>query len=189
MGRVYVGERQDGQFNREVVIKILPRGGGRERTRRFELQRDILATLQHPNIALLFDAGALDSGELYIVMEQVTGRHIDDYCTAKTADLNGRITMFSALCNAVGFAHNNLILHRDIKPSNVLVTDDGVVKLLDFGIAKLVACQRARCSSTRSLSGARNQRPVAHRGTHPRELGTASTGAGCGDLRTAFSFR
>ena len=149
MGRVYVGERKDGQFDRKAAIKILPSGVGTEYVRRFEQERAILAGLNHPNIAQLYDAGIASTGNLYLVMELVDGAPIDQYCLEHQCSLEQKIALLIDLCNALGYAHGRLVLHRDIKPSNVLVSDSGRVKLLDFGIAKMIEADGA---GTRGVS-------------------------------------
>lgn len=104
---------------------------------RFENERQILAQLTHNNIARLLDGGTTKEGRPYLAMEYIEGQTIDKYCVKNIPDLNARIELIIQTCKAVTFAHQNLILHRDLKPANILVTDDGTVKLLDFGIAKL----------------------------------------------------
>ena len=107
--------------------------------RRFQQEREILATLEHPNIARLLDAGTTDDKIPFIAMEYVEGLPIDDYCNKNNLDLNQRLDLFREVCAVVNFAHRNLIVHRDLKPSNILVTDDGIPKLLDFGISKILS--------------------------------------------------
>ena len=138
MGQVYLACRADGSFQRDVAIKLidvrhepLP-----DVFRRFEDERRILASLHHPNIAALLDAGRTTSGAMYFVMEYVDGRPITEHCERHALSLRARIELILQVCDAVSYAHRNLIVHRDIKPSNVLVDRDGNVKLLDFGIAK-----------------------------------------------------
>jgi serine/threonine protein kinase/Tfp pilus assembly protein PilF len=140
MGAVYLGERADGQYQRRVAIKLVQGSHAYvpELLRRFSLERRILAGLQHPNIAQLLDAGVTDDGTPYLVMEYVEGLRIDKYCDSNTLSLRARIELFRHVCTAVQYAHRNLVVHRDIKPSNILVTGDGIPKLLDFGIAKLL---------------------------------------------------
>ncbi len=138
MGTVYLAERDDDQFRQRVAIKLLRRGlGSEELTRRFRHERQILATLDHPHIARLLDGGVVD-GAPYIVMEYVEGVPLTAYCEARGLDTAQRLQLFGDVCEAVQYAHQNLIVHRDLKPSNILVTGDGRVKLLDFGIAKLL---------------------------------------------------
>ena len=140
MGAVYLAERVDGKFEQKVALKLLKREMNTSALRRhFEQEREILATLQHPNIARLLDAGTTDDHVPYIAMEYVDGLPIDDYCTMHGLDLNSRLELFIAVCGPVDFAHRNLVVHRDLKPSNILVTRDGVPKLLDFGISKILS--------------------------------------------------
>lgn len=140
MSVVYRAKRTDGEFEREVVIKIMqPFGIDREdRFRRLRDERQILASLNHPNIAKVFDGGVTPEGWPYMVMELVDGASFIDYCNDHNLNLIERLNLFTSVCRAVNYAHQNLILHRDLKPGNILVTNDGRVKLLDFGIAKLL---------------------------------------------------
>ncbi len=139
MGAVYLAQRADQEFDQRVAIKVVRRGMDTDEiVRRFRSERQILAHLDHPNIAKLFDGGSTDDGRPYFVMEQVEGRPIDDYCADQTLTVRQRLELFREVCAAVHFAHQNLIVHRDLKPGNILVTPDGVPKLLDFGIAKLL---------------------------------------------------
>jgi serine/threonine protein kinase/Tfp pilus assembly protein PilF len=142
MGMVYLARRADGLYQRLVALK-LARAPVLDATLRdrFLSERDILAGLAHPNIATLFDGGVTDDGLPYFTMEYVDGRPIDAYCDANRLDLRARIRMFVRTCGAVAAAHRALVVHRDLKPSNVLVTATGEVKLLDFGIAKLLATE------------------------------------------------
>lgn len=139
MGAVYLAERDDSEFRREVAIKLIsPAMLSEETLRRFRDERQILAQLEHPNIAHMLDGGSTDDGTPYLVMEYVEGQPIDEYCDARRLTVRERLAVFSSVCDAVQFAHRNLVVHRDLKPSNILVTSDGVPKLLDFGIAKLL---------------------------------------------------
>ena len=139
MGSVYLAERADGQFDQRVALKLLRIGFDTEdRTRRFLAERQILATLTHPNIARLLDGGVAGAGQPFFVMEYVDGRPLGQYCDAHRLSIQERLGLFVTVCRAVQYAHSNLIVHRDLKPSNILVTDGGTVKLLDFGIAKLL---------------------------------------------------
>jgi len=138
MGRVYRAVRADGQFDREVAIKVLPPGLGREYSLRFEQERQILATLAHPNIAQLYDAGLSDSGNLYLVMELVDGMPIDAFVDDRGIGTTAKTELMLTLSEALAFAHSKLVIHRDLKPSNVFVTRDGDLRLLDFGIAKIL---------------------------------------------------
>lgn len=139
MGDVYKARRDDQEFEKEVAIKIIRGDLASSRiAQRFRGERQILANLDHPNIARLVDGGQGELGEPYIVMEFVGGFPIDTYCEMKTLAINERLRLFIDVCNAVHYAHQRLVVHRDLKPSNVLVNDEGQVKLLDFGIAKLL---------------------------------------------------
>lgn len=139
MGVVYLGRRADGAFRRRVAIKVL--GGSanaEELNRRFEAERQILASLEHPNIAHLLDGGLTGDGRQYLVMEYIDGLPIDVYCDRKRLTIEQRLRLFCTVVRAVHHAHSNLVVHRDLKPSNIFVTEDGLVKLLDFGIAKIL---------------------------------------------------
>jgi eukaryotic-like serine/threonine-protein kinase len=139
MGEVYLAERADAQFEQQVAIKVVHGGAlGRGVHSRLKMERQILAQLDHPNIAHLIDGGSLPDGSAYIVMEYVDGVAIDTYCDTRLLDIPGRLKLFQSVCAAVHYAHQNLIVHRDLKPSNILVTANGNPKLLDFGIAKLL---------------------------------------------------
>ena len=139
MGEVYLAERADDQFEQRVAIKVV-RGGVLTRgvQSRLKVERQILAQMDHPNIAHLVDGGELADGGAYIVMEFVDGIPIDQYCDRHLLDIPARLRLFQTVCSAVHAAHQSLVVHRDLKPSNILVTADGVPKLLDFGIAKLL---------------------------------------------------
>jgi non-specific serine/threonine protein kinase/serine/threonine-protein kinase len=139
MGKVYLSARADDQFKKRVALKILrSEFTDPEILSRFRHERQILATLSHPNIATLLDGGTGQSGEPYLVMEFIEGTPLDLYCDSRNLSISERIVLFQQLCSAVQYIHQNLIVHRDLKPSNILVTPDGVLKLLDFGIAKLL---------------------------------------------------
>lgn len=140
MGRVYLAERADGEFRANVAIKFVsPLFAGPGFKSRFQIEKQALAALRHPNIAQLLDAGIAPDGAPYLVMEYVEGLPIDAYCQSRALTIPARIRLFLNVCSAVTFAHQNLILHRDIKPANVLVNAEGLPKLLDFGIAKILA--------------------------------------------------
>lgn len=137
MGNVYLAKRTDGQFEQQVALKLLRTGFTTEnQIRRFLAERQILATLNHRNIARLLDGGVTDDGQPWFAMEFVKGHPINEYCDEKKLNLKQRLKLFNKVCEAVHSAHQKLIIHRDLKPSNILVTDEGTVKLLDFGIAK-----------------------------------------------------
>jgi non-specific serine/threonine protein kinase/serine/threonine-protein kinase len=139
MGVVFEAERADDQFRQRVAIKLIRRGMDSDLiVRRFRLERQILATLNHPNIAALLDGGATPGGQPYLVMEFVDGEPIDDFVHREKLTLEESLRLFQEVCTAVQFAHQNLVIHRDLKPSNVLVTGERDVKLLDFGVAKLL---------------------------------------------------
>lgn len=139
MGAVYLASRADDQFRKLVAVKLINAAFDNESiTRRFRNERQILASLDHPNIARLLDGGSTEQGSPYFVMEYIEGKPIRDYCDAHRLNTNKRLILFRDVCSAVNYSHQNLIVHRDLKPSNILVTEDGTVKLLDFGIAKLI---------------------------------------------------
>jgi serine/threonine-protein kinase len=145
MGRVWLAQRVDGQLSRRVALK-LPFAGPfqRELMIRFERERDILAALTHPNIARLYDAGITESGQAYLALEYVEGMPVTAFCSAKAQAVVARLRLFCQVLQAVKYAHASLVIHRDLKPSNILVTDDGDVRLLDFGIAKMMIAGEAK---------------------------------------------
>jgi eukaryotic-like serine/threonine-protein kinase len=139
MGSVYLAERVDG-FAQQVAVKLIRRGMDSEAiVRRFRTEIHVQAALgRHPNIAGLIDAGTAEDGRPYFVMEYVDGRRIDEYCDSRRLDVPARLRLFGQVCDAVQFAHQHAVIHRDLKPGNILVTADGVPKLIDLGIAKLI---------------------------------------------------
>lgn len=138
MSTVYLAVRDD-QYQKQVAVKLIKRGMDTDYVvQRFLAERQILANLVHPNIAQLLDGGMTSEGLPYFVMEYVEGVAIDEYCDTQCLSITERLKLFSTVCSAVHYAHQNLVIHRDIKPSNILVTSEGVPKLLDFGIAKLL---------------------------------------------------
>ena len=140
MGIVYLAERADGQFEQQVAVKLLRAGlRGDEQRRRFLQERQILARLEHPAIARLIDGGVSEDGVPFFVMERVQGAPVTEYCAHGALGIEARLRVFLEVCDAVQYAHRNLVVHRDLKPSNILVDAAGRVKLLDFGIAKLLA--------------------------------------------------
>lgn len=140
MGAVWLARRADQQFEKLVAIKLLKRGTDTDEVlRRFHAERQILARLDHPNISRLLDAGTTDDGLPYFVMEYVEGARLNDFVFAQNLSLGDRLRLFRKICGAVQFAHQNLVVHRDLKPGNILVTPEGEPKLLDFGVAKLLA--------------------------------------------------
>jgi eukaryotic-like serine/threonine-protein kinase len=152
MGRVYLAARADQAFEKQVAIKVVERGlDSEEVTRRFESERHILARLDHPNITRIIDGGTTADGLPFIVMDYVEGQPIDEYCDAHALEVDGRLRLFQGVCAAVHYAHQHLVIHRDIKPANVVVTPEGVPRLLDFGIAKLLATSAAPSEPTRTV--------------------------------------
>jgi serine/threonine protein kinase len=139
MGAVYEALRADGEFRHRVAVKLIKRGMDTDFIlRRFRNERQILATLDHPFIAKLLDGGTTDDGLPYFVMEFIEGSPVYRFCDERKLTVAERLRLFQDVCEAVHYAHQKLVIHRDIKPSNILVTADGVPKLLDFGIAKLL---------------------------------------------------
>ena len=139
MGEVYRAIRADDQYRKQVAIKLVRAGQNSDFViRRFKNERQILASLDHPNIARLLDGGTTEEGVPYLVMELIEGQPITEYCDSRNLPIVERLKLFTSVCSAVQYAHQRLIVHRDIKPSNILVTHEGMPKLLDFGIAKIV---------------------------------------------------
>ncbi len=161
MGTVHLAERADGAFEKEVAVKILPpswtRRGARER---FEQERRILARLEHPGIARLLDGGVTPEGVPWLAMEYVEGERIDRYCQERDLSPDDRLALFDQVLAAVHYAHVNLVIHRDLKPSNILVTPEGTVKLLDFGIARIVDEEALRGEATLTGLGLRALTPA-----------------------------
>jgi serine/threonine protein kinase len=158
MGAVYLAERDDDEFLQQVAVKVVRGLLDPERVRQFRNERQILAWLEHPNIARLLDGGTTDDGLPYLVMEHVQGVPIDRHCDAHRLSVAARLRLFLTVCGAVSHAHRSLIVHRDIKPSNILVTAAGVPKLLDFGIARL-ALDGAATESGITRAGGRMMTP------------------------------
>jgi eukaryotic-like serine/threonine-protein kinase len=150
MGSVYLASRADGQFEQHAAVKLL--AGylrGEFFTDRFRVERQALASLNHPNVTRLLDSGVTPEGDPYLVMEYVDGQPIDAYCDQERLAIPGRIRLFLQVCEAVEYAHRHQIVHRDLKPANVFVNREGAVKLLDFGTAKLLAAADADITRTR----------------------------------------
>ncbi|HEV7670140.1 MAG TPA: serine/threonine-protein kinase [Thermoanaerobaculia bacterium] len=140
MGTVYLARREDEHYRRDVAIKVLHFGlANTQAFHRFVAERQILARLEHPNVARLYDGGSTDDGRPYLVMERVDGLPVDEYCDRQRLTLEQRLVLFQKICAAVQYAHQNLLVHRDLKPANILITPEGEPKLLDFGIAKQLA--------------------------------------------------
>ncbi len=139
MGTVYLAVRDDDQYRKQVAIKLVNRGmDTREVVERFRHERQILANLDHPNVARLLDGGTTSDGKPFLVMEYIEGQPLDVYCSSERLSISQRCRLFLEICDAVTYAHRNLIVHRDLKPGNILVTPEGSPKLLDFGVAKLL---------------------------------------------------
>ncbi|MFQ5639455.1 MAG: tetratricopeptide repeat protein [bacterium] len=140
MGAVFLAERAEGEFEQQVAVKLIKRGMDSEQIlKRFKSERQILARLEHPNIARLLDGGVSNEGLPYFAMEYLEGEPISAYCDNRKLPVEKRLELFQTVCAAVHYAHRNLVVHRDLKPGNILVSEDGTVKLLDFGIAKVLA--------------------------------------------------
>ncbi len=153
MGAVYLAERADNQFQKQVAIKVVKRGMDSDAIlRRFGNEQKILAQLDHPNIARLIDGGTTEDGLSYFIMDYVEGLPIDGYCDTHHLPTLDRLKLFRTVCSAVEHAHQHHVVHRDLKPNNILVTGDGVPRLLDFGIAKVLSPDEV--SQTTGLTGA-----------------------------------
>jgi serine/threonine-protein kinase len=150
MGAVFLGERADGQFEQRAAIKLI-QGGSLGLIRRFIEERRILAMLEHPGIARLIEGGLTPGGRPYFAMELIEGMHLDRYCEEHELAIEARLELVDQVCDAVSYAHHHLVIHRDLKPSNVLVTRSGRVKLLDFGIAKLLSGASAAAQTVTRL--------------------------------------
>lgn len=160
MSVVYRAERADGHYEQHVAVKLLPRHFETEhRIARFQAERQILARLNHPNIAQLLDGGVTATGQPYLVMEYVDGVPLTTYCATHACSLNERLLLLHTMCGALQHAHQNLVVHRDLKPENILVTETGVVKLLDFGIAKLLQPEQHDASNALTRTGERPMTP------------------------------
>jgi serine/threonine protein kinase/tetratricopeptide (TPR) repeat protein len=159
MGAVFLAERSDGEFQQRLALKIVRRSfADSDLARRFRQERQILASLNHANIARLLDGGVSEEGEPFLAMEYVDGVRIDEYCDANSLSTEERLNLFRQVCQGVSYAHQNLVVHRDIKPSNILVTEEGVPKLLDFGIAKLINPE-AEAGAAETITGLRAMTP------------------------------
>jgi serine/threonine protein kinase len=159
MGSVYLADRADEAFHKRVAIKIVRPGfADAEITGRFRQEREVLAALDHPTIARLIDGGS-EEGVPYFVMDYADGQPIDIWCDEHKADVTRRLELFRAVCSGVQHAHDHLVLHRDLKPANIFVTADGGVKLLDFGIAKLLARDAVFGTYTHTVTAMRVMTP------------------------------
>jgi serine/threonine-protein kinase len=151
MGTVHLAQRADGEFHQRAALKLLrPSIATDDALRRFELERQILAALTHPGIARLIDGGRTSDGHPYLVMELVEGAPIDRYCRERQLDVKARLALFLQVCRALDHAHRHMVVHGDVKPSNIIVGDTGEVKLLDFGIARLLPAEGGEPASTRT---------------------------------------
>ena len=160
MGSVWLAERIDGKLKRQVALKF-PYAGPNQRqlAERLARERDILAGLEHPNIARLYDADVSSLGQPFLVLEYVDGIPINEYCDQHRLTVRERLVLALQVLNAVQYAHTHLVVHRDLKPSNILITNDGVARLLDFGIAKLVSDRRGARDGAHAV-----RRPGTHAG-------------------------
>jgi serine/threonine-protein kinase len=162
MGAVYLAERSDDQYQKRVALKVLPAwsAGDDRRVQRFLEERQILAALDHPDIARLVDGGVTPDGLPWFAMEYVEGMPADRYCDEHQLSVEDRLELFCRVCAAVQYAHRNLVVHRDLKPANILVTTEGRVKLLDFGIAKLLGSERDAGAPSLTITGERLLTPM-----------------------------
>lgn len=168
MGVVWLAERGDGEFARRVAIKQLQRGRhSDDLVRRFRAERQILASLDHPNIARLLDGGRASDGSPFFVMEYVEGLPIDQYCQQHELSIEERLRLFRTVCLAVQRAHQSLVIHRDLKPANILVTTAGEPKLLDFGIAKLLDPEALAVTAAETRHG---EQPLTPRYASPEQV-------------------
>ncbi len=174
MGAVYLAERSDGQFVQRVAVKMMRAGPlGEEAVRRFRRERQILAWLNHPNVARLLDGGVADVGP-YLVMEYVEGLPIDRHCDEAQLGIQERVKLSLGVIDAVDYAHRNLIIHRDLKPGNILVTADGTVKLLDFGVARLMEDNPGGTEITRTVAAPLTPEYASPEQLRGEQLSTAS---------------
>lgn len=175
MGAVYLAERADAQFEKTVALKLLPLGmAGPDDHHLFLRERQVLARLEHPGIARLLDGGVTDDGTPYFVMEYIKGTPIVEYCEAHGLSEGERLELFIRVCDAVEYAHRNLVIHRDLKSDNILVTEEGEAKLLDFGIARMIAEQEGR-HDTATVAGRRRMTPSTASPEQVRNEAVATT--------------
>jgi eukaryotic-like serine/threonine-protein kinase len=176
MGTVYLGERADGQVQQQVAIKVLHARNLDDNTRaRFQREREILASFDHPGIARLLDVGESEAGEPYYVMEYLRGLPIDAHCDQNRVSIRERLNLFRGICDAVQYAHGKLILHRDIKPSNIIVDAAGVPKLIDFGIAKPIHLHDAESAQQTAI----HQRYFSPVNAAPEQIRGESVSVAC----------
>ena len=160
MGRVYQAVSSDRPKDTKVAIKLIKRWMVTAKTRRhFRIEREALEKLDHPNIAKLLESGITHNGHPFLVMEYVEGQPISRYCDTQKLSTHRRLRLFGDVCAAVQYAHQNLIVHRDLKPNNILVTPDGVCKLLDFGIAKMLDPERTSAGRDQTVTAGRIMTP------------------------------
>ena len=177
MGAVYLAVRTDEVYRKPVALKVVrPEAGTHEVIQRFGREREILASLDPPNLARLLDGGTMPEGLPYFVMDYVEGQPIDTYCDERQLNVAERLKLFRAVCAAVEYAHGRGVVHRDLKPGNILVTGDGVVKLLDFGIAKLLRTEAHESTVAMTLTGMRLMTPeyASPEQVRGEQVGTAS---------------
>jgi serine/threonine protein kinase len=173
MGTVWLAERVDGLFTRRVALKLVhPVLMGRSMSERVAREREILASLNHPNIAQLFDAGFAEDGQPYLALEYIEGTPITKYCDDHHLGVGERLVLFRQVLGAVQYAHSHLVIHRDLKPSNILVSDDGKAHLLDFGIAKLLTPGAAQQTQLTQIGG----RALTPDYAAPEQIAGAATG-------------
>ena len=166
MGDVYLADRADESFEQSVAVKLMRPGiGSAEMLERFRLERDVLARLTHPAIVPLLDGGTTADGQPYLALQYVEGLPITDFCDEQNLSTAERLRLFMTLCRAVQYAHSKLVVHRDLKPNNVLVTEEGEIRLLDFGIAKLLGARGPGSEITGSI-----QAPMTPRRAAPEQL-------------------
>jgi serine/threonine protein kinase len=171
MGVVYLAMRDDGTFRKNVALKVLSRDQvNPEFVLRFRQERQVMAALDHPNIARILDGGDITDGMPWYAMEYVEGFPIDKYCDLQRLSLAGRIRIFQDVCQAVHYLHQNSVVHRDLKPNNILISADGVVKLLDFGIAKFVGAAALSSNDLTSVQG----RPMTPIYASPEQISGAT---------------
>jgi serine/threonine-protein kinase len=175
MGRVFLAERDDGEFDQTVALKLLGIGlSSPHLVERFRQERQILARLQHPNIARLLDGGVTADGQPFFALELVEGEPLDRYCDRHRLTVEERLRLFAEVCGALVYAHSALVIHRDLKPENILVTEEGRVRLLDFGIAKVMADEEGGPTATRTAMVAMTPAYASPEQVRGEPVGTAT---------------